>query len=347
MKLKIGKDDLERASELGIISHTEVDPLWEHLTTSSASHPSFTGVNVAYYFGAFIVISAMTWFATEAFANFSSSGLMFIAVAYFLGFYLVGKRLYENKATEIPGGLLLTVAVFMVPLFVFALQDYLGIWGTDDPGNYKDYYQWIKGGWFFMEISTIIMAGIFTYVFRFPFMTFPLAFTLWFLSMDLTPIIFGASDFAWEERKMVSLCFGLAMLMVTFFIDKSTKKDYAFWLYLFGLISFWGGMSLMDSGSELGKLAYLCINIILVIISVLFKRKVFLVFGSLGIYGYLYHLSSIVFQDSMLFPLVLSVFGILVIWMAIKYAKHQKDIENYLFSLLPEGFLNFLPKARN
>lgn len=345
-KMKIEKDDLKKAAESGIISDNQIEALWEHLTEANSSNVSFTGVKVAYYFGALIIISAMTWFATEAFADFSSIGLMLIAAGYFLGFFFVGKKLYENKTTEIPGGLLLTVSIFMVPLFVFSIQHYLGIWGTDDPGNYRDYYQWIKGGWFFMEITTIIVAGIFTYVFRFPFMTFPLAFTLWFLSMDLTPIIFGATDFAWEERRLVSLCFGLAMLIATFFIDRSTKKDYAFWLYLFGLICFWGGMSLMDSGSELGKLIYLCINILLVILSVLLKRKVFLVFGSLGIYGYLYHLSAIVFQDSMLFPVALSLVGLLIIWLGIKYNKHQQEIEKYLLSLLPESLLDFLPGAR-
>ncbi len=44
---------------------------------------------------------------------------------------------------------------------------------------------------------------------RFPFLTAPIAFSLWF---------------------------GLGMLAATDFVDRRTREDYAFWGYLFGLI---------------------------------------------------------------------------------------------------------------
>jgi hypothetical protein len=346
MKIRISKDDLLHAAESGIINSDQADSLWKSLRFESRSRPAFTGLQVTYYFGALIVISAMTWFATEAFANFSSLGLMAISILYFGGFLFAGKKLYANQSTNIPGGLLLTVAVFMVPLFIFSVQHYSGLWVFENPGDYKDYYTWIKSGWFLMEIGTIITSILFIIRYRFPFLTFPLAFTLWFLSMDVTPIVFGISTFSWEQRKIVSLIFGLIMLLSTYFMDRRTRKDYAFWLYLFGLLCFWGGLSLMSSDSELNKFFYLCINILLVIISVLFKRKVFLVFGSLGVYGYLYHLSSRVFEDSMLFPVALSLIGILIIYIGLKYNKHQERIEGYFQSRLPKGFVRLLPPSR-
>lgn len=347
MKVNISKEDVVKASEAGIISTDQAETLWTHFSNIDSEKTPFTGVNVAYYFGAFVIILAMTWFATEAFANFSSFGLMIISLIYFPGFSTVGKKLYENQQTKIPGGLLLTIAVFMVPLFIFSAQHYAGVWGTEEPGNYKNYFEWIKSGWFFMELGTIITSIIFLYRFRFPFLTFPLAFTLWYLSMDLTALIFGDSSFSSKQRETVSMLFGLGMLIVTYFIDRRTEKDYAFWLYLFGLLAFWGGLSLMDSGSELGKFFYFCINIGLVIISVLFRRKVFLVFGALGSFGYLGYLSWDVFGDSIMFPIILTLAGLIIIWLTIKYAGNQEKIESFVMSKLPENLLNLLPPSRN
>lgn len=335
MKIKVSREDIQKASETGIISNEQAAALWSHLSENTVDKTPFTGVNVAYYFGAFIIISAMSWFATEAFANFSSLGLMIISLIYFAGFSQVGRKLYANEVTRIPGGLLLTIAVFMVPLFIFSCQHYAGIWATEEPGNYRNYFEWVKNGWFFMELGTIITSIIFLYKFRFPFLTFPLAFTLWFLSMDITAMIYGNSDYSGKQREFVSMIFGLIMLIVTYFIDRKTKKDYAFWLYLFGLIAFWGGLSLMGSGSEFGKFIYFCINIGLVIISVLFRRKVFLVFGAIGAFGYLGYLSMEVFGDSILFPIALTILGLLIIYLGIKYARNHKKIEDFVSSKLP------------
>src|SRR5439155_13833543 len=49
------------------------------------------------------------------------------------------------------------------------------------------------------------------------------------MSMDLTPLIYGRSDFTWNQRLWVSLWFGLAFLAVSFLVDRRTRDDYAFW----------------------------------------------------------------------------------------------------------------------
>ena len=85
-----------------------------------------------------------------------------------------------------------------------------------------------------------------------------IAFVLWFMSMDLTPWIFGRSEFTWDERRIVSLWFGLAVLVVAYVVDRRERGgDFAFWLHLFGLMAFWCGLSLTNSGSEDGQ-ATLC-----------------------------------------------------------------------------------------
>jgi hypothetical protein len=49
--------------------------------------------------------------------------------------------------------------------------------------------------------------------------------------------------FSWEQRRDVSLWFGLALLVVFLVIDGRTRQDYARWGYLAGLAAFWGGLT--------------------------------------------------------------------------------------------------------
>lgn len=59
-----------------------------------------------------------------------------------------------------------------------------------------------------MELATVAAGLIALRFVRFPFVTAPIAFALWYMSMDLTPIIAGSDDFEWELRKQVSMWFG-------------------------------------------------------------------------------------------------------------------------------------------
>ena len=92
----------------------------------------------------------------------------------------------------------------MAPLFVFGVQDVLGWWTHAEPGNYRDFYHWIKASWLPMELATILAGLIALRFFRFPFLMAPIAVALWFMSMDLVPWIFGEDWSSWEQRKIVS-----------------------------------------------------------------------------------------------------------------------------------------------
>ena len=166
------------------------------------------------------------------------------------------------------------------------------------PTAVRDFYVWIKGSFVWMEVAAIVAAVIALWRYPYPFIVLIIAFALWFMSMDLTPWIVGRTDFTWDERRIVSLWFGLAVLVVAYIVDRRERGgDFAFWLHLFGLMAFWGGLSLTNSGSEVGKFLYFVINVGLLLMSVLLGRRVYAVFGTLGIAGYLGHLSYKVFRE--------------------------------------------------
>ncbi|NER35660.1 MAG: DUF2157 domain-containing protein [Oscillatoria sp. SIO1A7] len=323
--MKISRQDFDWAADAGIISTEQAESLWMELSERNKNRPQFNLANVAYYFGALIIISGMTWFMGLAWEQFGGSGIFLIASLYALFFVLAGRTLWYKQNLRIPGGLLFTIAVCMTPLAIYGLQRMTGIWPSDDPGAYQNYHMWVKGSWLLIEVGTILAGLIALKFVKFPFLTAPIAFSLWYMSMDLTPLLFGEISFTWEERLWVSFWFGLAVLIIAYLVDRRTRKtqeDFAFWLYLFGLLSFWFGMTLMGDGNEWDKLVYCMINVGLVLLSLVLKRRVFIVFGAMGVFVYLSHLAYVVFEDSLLFPFALTVLGIGIIYSGSKFSKH-------------------------
>jgi hypothetical protein len=344
MKIKI--DDLKWAANKGIISEQQAESLWNTLSERVADRPGFKLAHIFYYFGALLVISAMGWFMNTTWEVFGGPGIVAISGLYAVIFILCAHKLQHNTTMNIPCGLLITMAVCMTPLIVYGLQRWLNVWAFDDPGEYQSFHRWIKGGWFWMEIATIAAGLVALRFYKFAFLTAPIAFTLWYLSMDLTPILFEGDDYSFNERKWVSLVFGLFMILGSYFVDLKSKNDFSFWGYLFGTIAFWGGLSLMDSNNELSRLFYFLINITMLGTAVFLQRKVFLIFGGIGCFAYFAHLASALFEDSMFFPFALTLLGIAILYFGILINRHGRKIEANLISAMPQWMRALRPSER-
>jgi hypothetical protein len=182
--------------------------------------------------------------------------------------------------------------------------------------------------------------------YRLAFMVMPIAVTLWYMSMDVAHALWtDVGYWDWEFTRDVSLAFGLATVFAALWVDwrsrraqvQEWRQDYAFWLYLFGTLMFWGGLSLRDSDSEWGKALYCLINLLLVFAGAAIGRRVFTVFGGLGVTIYLGHLSYKVFGDSLLFPFLLTLLGLGVVALGIWWQRHEEQINQRLSAWLPEG----------
>ena len=344
--MNLVKTDFEWAAQQGLISGEKADELWAALQARKPEEKSFGFARVAYYFGALIVISAMGWFMTLGWERYGGGGIALISAIYAICFIMAGRTLWYKEKLVVPGGLLFTLAVWMTPLAVYGIERMVGWWPQSDPGTFRDFHVWIRGSWILMELATIVAGLIALRLVRFPFLTFPIAFSLWYMSMDLTPILVSSRYFDWSQRLWVSAVFGAFVLIAAYIVDRRTEEDYAFWLYLFGLMAFWCGLSLMNSHSEAGKFVYCMVNVGLMVLSVLLGRKAFIIFGSLGVFGYLGHLSWTVFKDSMMFPFVMTLIGIFVIFLGVKYQRNEKKITDAVIRLIPPGLKPLLPMER-
>lgn len=80
----------------------------------------------------------------------------------------------------------------------------------------------------------------------------------------------------------------------------------------------------------------------MIFIGVLLVRRVFVVFGALGCSGYIGHLAFDIFKDSWLFPIVLTVLGLLVIYLGILWQKHEQGITKRVRKILPNPLRELL-----
>lgn len=332
--MKLSRQDLTHAETQGVLQAGQADALWQFLTQANPDdHAQFRFAHVLYYLGGAIAIAAMSLFMTVGYATWGPVSLTVFALAYGFLAWRLGVWFLESKQLRIPAGILLTLSIVLVPLAVYGVEAAMGHW--DDGGQYSDFHVWIDWRWLIMELATLLAAAVMLWRYRLPFMTMPVAVTLWYMSMDVAAWIAmglaNSDDYSgyyasvWDLRKFVSLGFGLLMLALALVIDLRTrmlKQDYAFWLYLFGLLAFWGALSAMDSGSQFGKLIYCGINLGLIFVGAVLSRRAFAVFGGLGVAGYLGYLAYDVFEDSLLFAFTLSLIGLAIVFAGVWWNKH-------------------------
>lgn len=332
-EISLSASDISRAAAEGVLSQNDADRLvgWaydqrfngtlipEPKVPVPEQRKGFNLVTVLYYFGAMLMISACAWFLGDKWDVLGTTGVFITTLVYLLIALSVGRWLRANDYV-VAGGLLITVGVSLVPLLTYCVERMTGLWPAEDPGAYENFYPWIHGSWIVMELATIAAAALALRLVRFSFLTAPMAFCFWFLSMDLAGLLYRQNSLDSDTMKWVSVFVGLITMLIGFGLDRALRQrdapateDFAFWCYLFGLLAFWGGMTSMDSGSEVKRFIYLLINLALVGLAVKLKRTVFLVFGALGVYIYLGHLAWEVFKDSVFFPFVLAFLGLSLI----------------------------------
>lgn len=133
-------------------------------------------------------------------------------------------------------------------------------------------------------------------------------------------MLFGVEDFPWDERRWVSV-----------------------W---FGLLAFWCGLSFMNSDSEWTKALYCLINLGLMAVSLLLERRAFIVFGAMGVFGYFGHLAYHVFENSLMFPFALTILGVTIIFLGIQFQKNGAKLQGAVLAHLPAVILQRLPRQR-
>ncbi len=346
--MKITRADLDQAARDGVIDAAQVVPLWAALSrrASTEGEARFDVPNVAYYLGAVLVIVAMLLFMTLAWREYGGGSLLILGAVYGVCFVAAGTHFWRRDDTPIAGGLLLTLAVFMVPLIVLGAQFMAGLWppgvGQSAPGPTLNRLV--------IETATLFAALVMVAFVRFSFLAVPIVATVWLISVDIVPYLFGPPGGRAAIEEYMAVLFGLAAMAVSWVLDHRTREDYAFWGYLGGLLSFWFGLAGLtlfniDAG-EAVKFLFALAGLVSIVLSVLFARPIFVIFGSLAVLAWLFHVAYGLFEDSLLFPVVLSLIGIAVLWLGVRYHRGRERIEAWFAARVPDAWRRLIPPGR-
>jgi len=346
--MNITKRQFEEAVEQGIVSREQAEQLYdflmasgqgqqrlESISMSGADRARFTLSTVLYYMGGLVAMGAMTLFMNLGWEKFGGWGIFFISLIYAAaGLFLAGR--FRNRGHAVPAALCAAFAVAVTPLAIYGFQHAMGWW--PDQSVYRDYHHCIRWHWIYMELGTLAAGGLILWFFRYPFLLMPVAVTLWYMSMDVAVLIAGGHADT-QFRAVVTLCFGLIILIAAIMVDVRTRRagDFAFWLYMAGTAAFWGGMMTRLSHGESERFLTLIINLGLVFSGVVLLRRVFAVFGAAGLTFYIGHLAWRVFRDSLLFPFFLTALGLAIIYLGILWQKNERRIAERVRELLPDA----------
>jgi hypothetical protein len=351
-RITLTQDALLAAASDGVITPIQADALWQRWSAHEWQHnvappvhmagPGFGFTNALYYFGGMVAIGAMSLFMTLGFERMGPGGLLAIGLAYLVACLKVADH-FQGRSLPVPAGILATLAVVLVPLVVWCVQSLLGLWPPGGPVGFAAYHTRIDWRWLTLEFATLIAGAVMLWRYKLPFMVMPLAVTVWYISMDAAQALMQKEGFDWQFSRDVSLVFGLATCALAMGVDVRSRRsadadarqDFAFWLYLFGALMFWAGLSLRESHNEWGKLAYCLINVGMIFGGAVIGRRVFTVLGALGVAGYLGYLAQRVFQDSLLFPFALTLLGLGLVWMGVWWQRHEPAIHARLRRFAP------------
>ena len=100
--MKVDKRDFQWATSQGLITVDQARNLWKALEARSVES-SVNLPQVAYYFGAMIVIAAMGWLMSNAWEEFHGGGIFLLAVLYAVLFAVAGQSLWYKENLQVPG----------------------------------------------------------------------------------------------------------------------------------------------------------------------------------------------------------------------------------------------------
>ncbi len=338
--MEIRRTDLERAADAGIITHEQAEALWGSLAPRSAPPAARPWTrDDSILLGAAGAITALSaWVLVVAWERLGGAGAVFVSVAWGL-FLLRASRWAAGRGLETSAGVLLGLAVAALPIAVHGTQHWLGLDGGSE-APVSDLASWALSHGFLPAVAGVAAAVASIWIRPAPFLSAVLVAALWFLLMDGAPLLFGPAT-SWSDRAALSSLLGILVLGAGLGADGIRHRDQAFWLYLAGLVSFWGGITTYHFASGLSLAFGGLVNAGLVFLALALRRRVFAVFGGIGLAGVLGQAAEALVDP--LVPFALAAIVLAVAAGTAGYSRIERPLAREVRRHLPPFARRFLP----
>lgn len=344
--MALGRDELDRAVEDGLLTRAQADALWARADdreppSKRAAAPDH--LRAALAVGAGLVAAGVgAWLLVLASEQLGGAGAAAVALAEAVAL-AVGARLLERRGLPGPGGVLAGLAVALVPVAVRGVQAYLGLVGgaVAPPATLGEF---LAGPDFPPALAGVLAAILALRLFEGPVLAAVAVAALWGAAMVAAPVVFGPAPLP-GQRALLSAVVGLAAFACGVAVDGRTRRDHAYWLYLAGLVAFWGGLTTHHAASGASLLLGAVVNVALVFTSIALRRRVFAVFGGIGVAGVLGHCADLWLADPVV-PFAFAAIAAGVVAAAVAYDRLAPLWERALPPRLPATIRRMLPPFR-
>lgn len=316
----ITHEELRLAVERGVITQEQLDALiaapFGPLPEPVEAPEAFNAITIAYYIGAFVVLFGFGWFLVDRWQALGASGVLAVTLVY-AGLFLGTAYYLRHYGFSFAAAIATLLAVGMTPLVTWSVLELTGVWPEQPIGRCDWDAPWMldcRGKWMIIELTTILTSLVALRTVRYALLMKPIAVALLVLTFHITESLFGYTFQSTATGWGVILAASL-MLLLGYAIDlrNDTDQDYAFWVYLPGLMAAFAGTQIVWTFDHSLRYALIAVAIAAMVVAVYLRRKTFLLFGAVWFIWYLGYLSFDVFRRVVALPIVLATTGLLVI----------------------------------
>jgi hypothetical protein len=342
--MRFTERDLDRWVKEGVITPAQREAMVADLS-SRPSFPRLDLTTLLYYGGGLLVLLAYSIFLGLQWEDMNSASRIGISAASLVFFAVVSQVLIKSESFRLPGELLQVAAVAVVPLLVSSLLEAVG-WWPHEPDyrrfNYNDFdynlawHQYAEDMiWARMALGgvTLVAAAVAFASSRSPFVLIAAFASLTSFLLDSTIQVRSPSEFdnyEWGVGQSLTIAAVGALALAGGVLSRDrSERDYAIWLYVFGIVALAVGLGFKaldeDSSEAIWGTIWMATAVTLLVLSLVLQERVFAVAGLAGIFAYFAKLVFDVFESANA-ALALIVLGLAVLGIGMLYQRYNERL---------------------
>lgn len=296
-------EELKQMAQAGQVTKAELVSAFESGLPQESKHVNLS--QVMYYIGAGIVFLGIYVLISQNWNYFNPSLKILVTLGSAIAAFVAGAMLMRYKNFKGPALGFFLISAVVAPIGLYVTFDKMGL-NTETSSS---------GLLIFLMLFVVYFASFHLYkrviftLFSIIFGTVSFFFLIqWLVGNNLTYNDVGK---IWEYRFLVT---GLSYMLLGYYFRETSQKSLTGTLYGFGSLIFLASAMFLGGWSPnqnvFWELLYPLLVFGVVFLSVYIKSKTFLVFGSLGLIGYILKITSEYFSSGLGWPLALVLAGL-------------------------------------
>jgi len=289
----------------------------------------FNGVTIAYAIGALVVLFAFGWFMVDRWKVLGGAGLFGLSLAYACVFLIVAQVL-NREGFRTARGVAMLLAVGMAPIAMYALLRWTGIWSPEfEAVCMKQSHPFAACQGQPMAIEFAAVAAALIAMRTMPFAPFMIPIAVVSVTLPERLLREWAPGNGMDGALMGWRWVIVASLLAAaaYVIDRRRRtEDYGVYLWISVAFATWFGCILIFVNDHSVRWYLAPVSLLVIAASVMLRRRVLLVVGLFGLFGFLGWLAADVFKLTTAFPLILALIGVAIIILTVWVQKRFPEM---------------------